>query len=159
MIPQLTALAGSPWDVLPPCVHAATLSEVEAAFAYNERRQELYTGLIDARVSLALAGCRSIILDGSYVSGKPVPGDYDACWDPAGIDFSVLDPVFGDFSNDRAKQKARFKGEFFPSTMIAADIGGVFVDFIQIDRFTGQQKGILSIPINTDPVVVRRKKP
>lgn len=159
MIPDLTPLLGSPWEVLPPGIHTATLHEVEGAFAYNPWRRALYAGLIDASVSLARAGCATVVLDGSYVSSKPLPRDYDACWDPAGMNFSLLDAVFRDFRNGRANQKARFKGEFFPSTMIATDIGRTFAEFFQIDRFTGKRKGILSISIATDDVVMRRMKP
>src|SRR5580700_9642316 len=102
MIPSLIPLPGSPWDVLPPGVHATTLAEVEDAFAYNRRRRELHAGLIDGSVTLAQAGCRCVLLDGSYVSAKPLPRDYDACWDPAGVDFGKLDPIFDDFDNERA---------------------------------------------------------
>lgn len=159
MIPQLIPIPGSPWDVLPPGIHPATIAEVEQAFAYNARRRELLEGLVDASVLLANAGCGAVFLDGSFVSAKPVPGDYDACWEPQGIDFAKLDQVFDDFDNGRANQKAKFKGEFFPSTMIAADIGRAFVEFFQVDRFTGKRKGILSIAIRTDAAVVRRMKP
>ncbi|MGE3227874.1 MAG: hypothetical protein AB7J30_00345 [Hyphomicrobium sp.] len=159
MIPALVPISGSPWDVLPPGTHAATLAEVETAFAYNPWRRVLYAGLIEACASLVRAGGRTVILDGSFVSAKPVPRDYDACWEPDGIDFALLDPVFADFDNERAKQKARFGGEFFPSTMVALDIGRVFTEFFQIDRFTGKRKGILSIAINTDETVLRRMKP
>jgi hypothetical protein len=88
MIPQLIALAGSPWDVLPPGIHSATLGEVEMMFSYNSHRRALYAGLVDAAIHLAQAGCQTIILDGSYASGKPLPGDYDACWEPDGISAS-----------------------------------------------------------------------
>ncbi len=102
---------------------------------------------------LRLAGCSTIYLDGSYVTGKPKPGDFDACWDPSGVDPAKLDPVFLQFSNGRAAQKAAFKGEFFPSSMLCADVGQAFVDFFQKDRFTGKQKGIISIVISCDSLL------
>lgn len=159
MIPALTQLPGSPWDVLPPGIHPATLTEIESAFAYNPRRRELFAGLVAAACHLANVGCQGVFLDGSYVSAKPLPGDFDACWAPEGVDFNKLDPVFDDFDNGRANQKARFGGEFFPSTMIALDIGAAFTEFFQIDRFTGKKKGILSIAIATDVTVTRRIRP
>jgi hypothetical protein len=141
---------------LPPGIHSATLSEVKITFSYNSRRRLLHAGLVDAAVHLVQAGCQTIMLDGSYVSGKPLPGDFDACWAPDGIDFSKLDPVFGDFADGRANQKARFGGELFPSTMIATDIGAAFTELFQIDKFTGKRKGILSLAISTDEAVTRR---
>jgi hypothetical protein len=158
MIPMLVAIPGSPWDVLPPGIHAATLAEVEGSFTYNPRRRALFAGLVDAAIHLSMVGCRRVLLDGSYVSAKPLPGDYDACWDPDGVDFAKLDPIFDDFDNERANQKARFGGEFFPSSLIEADSGAAFADFFQIDRFTGKKKGILAIVLATDETVARRMK-
>jgi hypothetical protein len=155
VIPTLISLAGSPWDVLPAGVHAATLAEVEAAFATNVRRRALYDGLMIAAVALFLAGCGRIFLDGSYVTAKPLPNDYDACWDPVGIDPAKLDSVFFDFSNKRQAQKDKFKGEFFPSTMLNAPTQP-FLDFFQIDRFTGNPKGILLVVLSADPMLKRR---
>ena len=158
MIPSLTALAGSPWEVLPAGIHTATFSEVEVAFAINAVRRELFAGLISAAASLLSVGCVRIYLDGSFVTGKPVPGDYDACWDPVGVDLKQLDPVFRNFSNKRAAQKAKYKGEFFPSTMKNTPTQP-FVDFFQVDRFTGMGKGILLIVLSTDPLLSRRLAP
>lgn len=154
MIPTLSTLPGSPWTVLPPGVHTASLEDVATAFATNAWRRGLFGGLVLASGKLRLAGCPTIYVDGSYVTGKPMPGDFDACWDPTGVDPAKLDPVFLDFANSRAAQKAAFKGEFFPSSMMCVDVGKSFVDFFQQDRFTGKQKGIISIPLSADPLLV-----
>jgi hypothetical protein len=159
MIPTLITIAGSPWRVLPPGLHPASLDDVDACFAINHWRRVLFDGLVLASERLRHAGCPTIFLDGSYVSAKPIPGDYDACWDPVGIDPLKLDPVFIDFSNGRAAQKAAFKGEFFPSTIINLGSGQAFVEFFQVDRFTGNRKGILSISLVNDPVLLRRVQP
>jgi len=132
---------------------------VATAFATNPWRRELFGGLVLASGKLRLAGCPAIYLDGSYVTSKPRPGDYDACWDPDGVDPTKLDPVFLEFANGRAAQKAAFKGEFFPSTMICADVGQAFVNFFQFDRFTGKQKGILCIPLSADPLLSGEMQP
>lgn len=159
MIPALVPLPGSPWTVLPPGVHPASLEDVEATFATDIWRRELFNGLVLASGKLRLAGCPTIYLNGSYVTGKPRPGDFDACWDPSGVDPTKLDPVFLNFGNSRAAQKAAFKGEFFPSSMICADVGQTFIDFFQTDRFTGKQKGIISILLSVDPLLIRKVKP
>lgn len=137
----------------------ASLKDVAAAFATNSWRRELFDGLVLACSKLRAAGCPTVYLDGSYVTGKPRPGDFDACWDPAGVDPAKLDPVFRRFENGRAAQKAAFKGEFFPSSMICADVGQTFVDFFQMDRFTGNQKGIISIPLSADPLLLGKMQP
>jgi hypothetical protein len=159
VIPELVTLPGSPWAVLPPSVHQATLTEVATTFAINARRRELFGGLVRAAERLRIAGCATVYLDGSYVTGKPTPGDFDACWDPTGVDDKKLDPVFRNFKHGRAAQKAAFGGEFFPSSMTCADVGQAFVDLFQMDRFTGQRKGILSISLLADPVLTGKAQP
>jgi hypothetical protein len=145
--------------VLPPGVHQAGLDDVEATFATNSWRRDLFDGLVDAAGRLRSAGCPTIYLDGSYVTGKPRPGDFDACWDPIGVDRSKLDPVFLDFKDSRAAQKAALKGEFFPSSMMCTDISQTFLEFFQLDRFTGKRKGIISISLSVDPVLLRKVQP
>ncbi|PIW27256.1 MAG: hypothetical protein COW30_11100 [Rhodospirillales bacterium CG15_BIG_FIL_POST_REV_8_21_14_020_66_15] len=159
MIPALIPLSGSPWPVLPPGIHQASLDEVAAAFATNPWRRSLYEGLVDASGRLLRAGCPTVYLDGSYVSGKPNPGDFDACWDPLGVDPVNLDPLFLQFSNGREAQKTAFKGEFFPSSMMCGDVGQTFIDFFQMDRFTGKQKGIVSISLSADPILSGKVQP
>lgn len=156
MIPTLIDLNGSPWTVLPPGIHNSDLAEIGAAFASNQRRRTLFAGLLTACHLLRLAGCGTIYLDGSFVTGKPQPNDYDACWDPAGVDPRKLNPVFRDFKNERRAQKAAFQGEFFPSTWRESESRRSFIQFFQIDRFTGSPKGILSIPLATDPLLAKR---
>jgi len=97
-----------------------------------------------------------IYLDGSFVTGKPNPGDFDACWEPSGINISQLNPVFLEFDNGRISQKAEFGGEFFP---VIKGKGQSFVDFFQKDRFSGMQKGIISILLQSDPLLVRGIQP
>ena len=153
MIPAHIDLSGSPWPVLPPGIHPATLAEVEARYATNPRRRRLFGGLVAALTNLAGAGCKKAYLDGSFVTGKPQPGDFDACWDPAGVNRAFLDPVLLTFANGRAAQKAKYLGELFPSTSPADPAGTVFVDFFQVDRFTGQNKGIVEIDLTAESLI------
>ena len=149
MIPDLEILAGAAWKVLPPGVHSATLSEIDMEFATNRVRRDLFAGLKLAAKALHAAGCRAIYVDGSFVTGKPSPNDYDVCRDPSGVDPARLDPVFLDFSNNRANQKAKYLGEFFPFSAAAAP-GKTFLDFFQTDRFTGAKKGLLVTDLTTE---------
>jgi hypothetical protein len=153
MLPAFIDLAGSPWPVLPDGIHFAILSEVEARFASNPGRRVQFRGLVAALVNLRGAGCVRAFLDGSYVTAKPRPGDFDACWDPAGVNPALLDPVLLTFDNHRAAQKAKYKGEFFPSTIPADAVGTIFIEFFQVDRFTGARKGIVAIDLMADPML------
>ncbi len=89
------------------------------------------------------AGCTDVWLNGSYVTDKEIPNDYDACWDPLGVDLDKLDPVLQDLSRQRVAQKVKFRGEFFPN-IVEAGSGLLFIEFWQRDR-DGNQKGILHI--------------
>jgi hypothetical protein len=155
MIPALVPILGAPWDVLPPGVHPATLPEVAIAFATNAKRRLLYDRLLLAVTALRVAGCDKLWLDGSYVTGKTVPGDYDACWDPTGMDRAKLDPVFLDFSNKRQAMKNKFGGEFFPANGPNTPTQ-TFLDLFQVEKFTGQAKGILFIVLTADPALLGR---
>lgn len=143
MIPDHVDI-NSLWDVLPSGIHDASMAEVEQRFATNSGRAKLFEGLKQGVESLRRAGCKAVYLDGSYVTAKENPADFDACWDPLGVDVKKLDPVLLDFSNKRANQKIKYGGEFFPSSA-KADAAATFINFFQVDRYTGMPKGILRI--------------
>ena len=68
---------------LPPGVHAAEWSDVQVRFAENSHRARLLGGLLAACRNLVAAGCGELLLDGSFVTEKPVPRDYDGAWETA----------------------------------------------------------------------------
>ncbi len=105
------------------------------------------TGLKAAMVSLKDAGCKTVYVDGSFVTGKERPGDFDACWEEEGVDPIVLDPVLLIFDNGRASQKAKYMGELFPASNIADEDGFSFLEFFQTDKETGRRKGIVAIDL------------
>jgi hypothetical protein len=145
MIPNFVKLAGSPWDLLPPGIHDSTLDEVFNRFAINRSRKLQYEGLITALDNLFRSGCSQIFLDGSYVTAKPIPADYEVCWDMRFVKPEFLDLVFFDFDNHRQKQKDKYGGEFFPAQLTEGMSGRPFLDFFQTDKYTGKQKGIVRL--------------
>jgi len=64
--------------------------------------------------SLRSAGCKSVYIDGSFVTSKANPVDFDGCWDMDGVDPSLLDPALLDFNLGRSVQKWKYMGELFP---------------------------------------------
>ncbi len=153
VLPALICILGAPWPVLPEGLHSSNFSEVAANFAINPWRRTLFDGLLNASRNLKEAGCLRLYLDGSYVTGKPNPRDYDVCWDPGGVDPTLLDPVFLNFDNRRAAQKSKYNGEFFPSGWPADRTGNTFIDFFQIERFSGLKKGLVLIELHTEPII------
>jgi hypothetical protein len=145
MIPKLISIGGL-WKVLPRGIYDATLLEIERCFATNQTRKDIYDGFRRGVQVLKIAGCKIVFLDGSFVSDKPDPGDFDACWEPAGVDVRKLDPVLLDFSHNRMRQKLKYRGEFFPSSVKANGLR-TFVTFFQTDKDTGKEKGIICVKL------------
>lgn len=143
MIPDFVNVSGSaPWPVLPPGVHDASLEEAAARFATTPHRTWLFGGFTRAEEELRRAGCSTIFLDGSFITAKPHPDDFDGLWDLAGVDPTRLDPVLLDFDNLRAAQKAKYFGEMF---LIQLPHQPGLLPFFQNEKFSGAPKGIVRI--------------
>lgn len=130
---------------LPPGIHHATWTEIVTRYATSTHRRDLLDGLLDALRSLKAAGCSTAYLDGSFVTAKANPDDFDACWEAADVVPSRLDSELKEFSNDRAAQKARYGGEIFPAQWHAHPDGTTFLDYFQYDNVTERPKGVIAI--------------
>jgi hypothetical protein len=136
---------------LTPGIHNATWNEIVTRYATSTRRRELLDGLLDALRSLKAAGCATAYIDGSFVTAKQNPADFDVCWESAGVVSDRLDPELQDFSDGRAAQKARYGGELYPADWAANSDGTPFLDFFQLDPTTEQPKGIIAIDLTGLP--------
>lgn len=136
---------------LPPGIHWATWGELVDRFGWSPRRRRLLKGLRRALRLLRDAGCTVVYINGSFVTTKETPGDFDACWGVEGVDPERLAPVFLDFSDGRAAQKRRFAGELFPAQLPDGITGRTFLAFFQTDRRTGRRKGIVAIRLEDLP--------
>jgi hypothetical protein len=118
---------------LPPGVYEATWSEFLARFGTNQHRLRLATGLAAALRKLATAGCRRIIIGGSFVTSKEEPHDFDGWYDDFCLDLELLDPLFVE---EVELQQSVFGGRLFdlPS----------YEGFFQTDR-EGRPKGIVAL--------------
>jgi hypothetical protein len=141
MIPPFDTNTGR----LPEGVHEASWDEIVQRFGWNQRRRRLLDGLAEAIELLARAGGRRLWLNGSFVTVKDDPGDFDACWDVESVDLDAIDPVLLDLSSGRAEQKRRFGGELFPN-IIESGSGLMFTEFFQNDLDAGR-KGVVVIKI------------
>lgn len=143
MLPPLTEEG-----LLPPGIHIAEWAEVWAVFGTSPYRQRLLAGFLRAIRSLKVAGCKRVYLDGSFITTKEVPGDFDGCWESTGVNLALLDPVLLTFDRGRFAQKIKYGGELFPATSIAdQNMMLTFVEFFQVDKETGAAKGILAIDL------------
>lgn len=127
-------------------VHIMTIEEFETNFGYNDHRKKLISGLKIGMLELKNCGCKTIFIDGSFVTKKEFPQDFDACWDANGINLIKLMtdyPTIIDYSNERKNQKRKYGGEFFPSKAPAEGYM-LFIDFFQKDK-NNHPKGIVQI--------------
>jgi hypothetical protein len=136
---------------LPPGIHATTWALFVGRFGITDHRRRLISGLKRALDSLKGAGCLRAYIDGSFVTQKQRPEDFDACWDPVGVNPALLDPSLLRFENQRILQKIVFYGELFPSHWPANAAGQRFLDFFQTDKNTGSQKGIVLLNLQELP--------
>lgn len=106
-------------------------------------------GLASAMEELKAAGVRTIYINGSFVTSEANPNDFDACWDRDDVDLEYLmtnAPTLLNLTDKRAAQKAKYKGELFPSDQPVDNYGTISIDFFQRDRLQNK-KGIIAIDL------------
>jgi hypothetical protein len=143
VLPQFDPSTG----YLPVGEHGATWSEVVERFGWSPWRRRLLDGLAESLDLLADAGCRRVWLNGSFVTAKEEPDDFDAVWDPADVDDDALDLIFGPLGllDGRRLQKQRFGGEWFPN-IVEVGSGLTFANFFQRDR-DAVSKGVVLLDL------------
>jgi hypothetical protein len=146
VIPEFDPVTGN----LPAGEHWATWQELTDRYGHTSWRRHLLGGLLDALRLLRIAGCARVWIDGSFVTAKAEPADFDACWDAQGVDFDRVDERLLTFDPGRATQKAAFFGELFIASAAAEPQGTLFLDFFQTDR-DGRRKGIIVIDLKGLP--------
>lgn len=135
---------------LPPGIYEVNWLDFQSRFGWNSLRRHLLGGLERALVDLHRAGCRRVYVDGSFVTAKELPADFDACWDSAGVDPRLLDPTLRTFDPGRGIQKAKYFGELFRAGSPATASGLPYLQFFQEDR-SGQPKGIVALDLRSWP--------
>jgi len=141
MVPDFTANGN-----LPPGIHQASWEEFNLRFGTTDYRRWLLAGLASAIRELQAAGCRAIYVDGSFVTTKEEPGDYDACWEVAGVDIEGLDPILYEVEESTDPQKIKYRGELFPVWARYSAHYHDHLEYFQYDR-DGQAKGIVVLDL------------
>lgn len=133
---------------LPEGIHFATMDQLIERFGYNPKRAWLIDGLKLLIASLEYANCSLIYIDGSFVTSKEIPGDYDLCWSLVGVAENNIDKSLINFTPaGRARMKEKYRGDIFPAELPEGGSGKLFVDFFQSDKNTGEKKGIVAIEL------------
>ncbi len=114
-------------------------------FATNPQRLRLATGLAAASRKLAIAGCRRILIGGSFVTDKEHPNDFDGWYESFGLNLDILDSLF---LEDVESQMEVFGGTLFDPPS--------YEGFFQTDR-QGRPKGV--IVLDPQEVIIQLGKP
>jgi hypothetical protein len=133
---------------LPPGVHWAEWEEFKERFGTTLLRSRMIDGLQIAMEQLKAAGCRTIYINGSFITSKRDPQDFDACWDREEVDMNYLKTHAPRLKNyaDRAAQKAFYRGEIFPSDQPVGSYDITSYELFQRDR-ERNPKGIIAIDL------------
>jgi len=125
---------------LPQGIYTATLKEVERKFAYTVHRRYLFGGLKRLLENLKAARCTTFYLDGSFITKKEKPSDYDCTWDPTG----VTDLLDKDLLKSLEVRKDKYLGDIF---VYMPEHGGFpYLEYFQRDK-DDNPKGIIKIDL------------
>ena len=106
--------------------------------------------MLSALQVLKNAHCEAVLIDGSFVTSKPDPGDYGGVWEVTSkVRGDWIDPILLKFDDNRKAMKAKYSGELFPSS-VKMPSGQTFSDFFQSDR-NGNPKGVVRTLLRTLP--------
>ncbi len=101
---------------LPPGIHKATWDEFYDRFSTNLRRVMILESLLKMLQYLRDVGCKSVKIDGSLVTTKPIPKDFDGTWDPEGVNDREIDRIMLDIN--KIIDDNKYKGELYPAYYI-----------------------------------------
>lgn len=133
---------------LPEGIHTLTWDEFKEQFGFSPRRKVLMQGLFAVIQILKECGCDAIYIDGSFVTDKLEPDDWDACFKGSmeaiyKLDNRDTDLVLDDIRK-RDRQKEKYFGELYPPYIIA-EKEMCYLDFFQCIKGSRNKKGIIKI--------------
>lgn len=135
---------------LPPGIYEASFEEVKARFGFSGKRKKLLQGMADLLNQCRMLHCDILYVDGSFVTAKLSPGDYDACWDTTAENREeVLNNVLHSLlESDSKTQKEYFGGEIYSAFSKAPLFPGIFIkDYFQMRKEGVGKKGIIMIKL------------
>lgn len=146
MIPEFDQLGN-----LPPGIYAATIPEIEARFGGRGRRRKVFEDLLVWLRHMKAAGCRTVYINGSFVTAKEFPNDFDACFDPAGVDKARLDPVLLERTDAGLELiKARYGGDIRVDRETPPGSISPYLRFFMRDGRSGVEKGIIVVDLSKE---------
>lgn len=131
---------------LDPGIHTMTWEEFFIEFSFSPKRKVLLEGLKKVVDILKATGCSNVYIDGSFISSRLEPNDWDACFECAP---TVIREVYKEFPLlDIKEQKKTYGGELYPASTEADAYRTPYLEFFQQITGTPFKKGIIRIQLN-----------
>ena len=132
---------------LPLGLHEATISEIRASLGFTERRERLIDGLERfVRIWSDSGFLEYSVIDGSFATDKPEPGDIDMLLVPKVEALSSLPADFRYLAASHSYDRSFTKREFGCEAFIAAGQNNVegWLNFFGADR-RGRRRGLIRL--------------
>ncbi len=106
---------------LPKGIHISDIGEIHERLGFNEHRLHLLKGLAKAILDLKDLGFKRIYLNGSFVTNKETPKDYDLCWEETiEVDFELFAykyPILAGLEGQEEQLKI-YLGDIYPQPTV-----------------------------------------
>ena len=146
MIPEFDRLGN-----LPLGIHDATILEIEIRFGGRGQRRRVFEDLVVWLGHMKAAGCRTVYVNGSFVTAKEFPNDFDACFDPTGVDRAKLDPVLLERSDAAIDLiRARYGGDIRVDREMPPGSISPYLRFFMRDGRARVEKGIVRLDLSKE---------
>jgi hypothetical protein len=139
--------------LLPAGVHECTFAEAGAFLCLNERRNDIWSGLQNFLVwASEFPAPDAFLIDGSYVTDKPLPGDVDVVVDITGcsqVDQAVWVTAW---AQHHAYAKDAFLVDFYPFAIGEGSDFSAYFQYVRVEEALQRgipptvRKGILKVP-------------
>ena len=121
---------------LPEGVHDCTLPEIGERFGWNDHRQKLVDGLIACvQNEIRPDFQQPVLVDGSFVTDKPEPGDVDIALDFQDASDEVKWQGFLFFSNEKTRIDKKYGVDLW------VRIPNLTKDFSTFFQYLGEKRG------------------
>ncbi|MBS1055022.1 DUF6932 family protein [Gluconobacter kondonii] len=136
---------------LPEGIHHADWEEFESRFRCSVRRRKILKRIILFSTMMKKAGCKKIYIDGSFVTDKRHPNDWDGCFCTCGLNYDYLDPILLDLGKNRSNIQDKYMCDIFPDNCLEGESGMLFLDFFQQKKGSFSKKGIILLNLDSIP--------
>jgi hypothetical protein len=138
--------------LLPSGVHACTLQEAEQALCLNARRAEIWAGLLGfIGWTQELPPPDALLIDGSYVTDKPLPGDVDVVVDITSLIEVEQQRWIAAWNGQHEFVKLQFNVDFYPFVIGEGHDFSAFFQYVRVEEALRRgispliRKGILRV--------------